>query len=362
MKDIDVISEVKNLALPIFVWGMGAVGELVVKKLKENYIDVEGYVLDDKYIGENKGRADRDCKIISTSNVFMEYQSYVVFVGIHTFLGVDEEEIKKKFPGCVAVYSYSEISDQVDRISMEYYEEKQDEFEMVYQALEDEFSKESFKAYINAKIEKDRTYLSPYVILPQYFFEQHLWKVTADEVLLDGGAYNGDSIKDFLKLTDFKYKKIIAVEPDELNMKALENYCKTDGLKNIKLLQKGLWSSADTLCFDSQGSMRTRIAEDGNSEVEVINIDRIVSEIDEPVSIIKMDIEGAEMMALYGAERTIKAYHPMLYISAYHKKDDLFKIYQYLVSLYPKYKFFFRCHKYLAIDAVLYAIPPDRIY
>ncbi len=48
-------------------------------------------------------------------------------------------------------------------------------------------------------------------------------------------------------------------------------------------------------------------------------------------------------------------------ISAYHKKEDLIRIPEALNRLYDGYIWFFRCHKPLAIDAVLYAVPKDRM-
>lgn len=52
----------------------------------------------------------------------------------------------------------------------------------------------------------------------------------------------------------------------------------------------------------------------------------------------------------------------MLFISAYHKREDLFMIYKIIKDISADYKFFFRCHKPLAIDAVLYAILPKRLF
>ena len=78
------------------------------------------------------------------------------------------------------------------------------------------------------------------------------------------------------------------------------------------------------------------------------------------ITIIKMDIEGFELPTLQGGENTLIKNRPILTISAYHKRDDVFKIYQYLSGILKNYKFYFRCHKYMACDAVLYAIPEER--
>lgn len=97
----------------------------------------------------------------------------------------------------------------------------------------------------------------------------------------------------------------------------------------------------------------------GEEEIVVDTIDNIAGEWD--VSIIKMDIEGSEIDALNGAIDTIQRCRPILMISAYHKKDDILKIFDFVNKNAEGYEFFFRCHKPIAIDAVLYAVPKERV-
>jgi hypothetical protein len=59
---------------------------------------------------------------------------------------------------------------------------------------------------------------------------------------------------------------------------------------------------------------------------------------------------------LQSAEQTIRANRPILGISIYHKRLDLIDIPIYLKKLVPEYRFYFRVHKKLAIDTVLYAV------
>jgi hypothetical protein len=100
--------------------------------------------------------------------------------------------------------------------------------------------------------------------------------------------------------------------------------------------------------------MLSMITDDSKNFIEVDTVDNIAA--GKPVSYIKLDVEGAELEALKGAEQTIKTFKPILGISIYHKQRDLIDIPMYLKVIVPEYKFYFRVHKKLAIDTVLYAV------
>ena len=71
---------------------------------------------------------------------------------------------------------------------------------------------------------------------------------------------------------------------------------------------------------------------------------------------IKMDIEGAELDALRGAEGTISKYKPLLAICVYHKRDDLLTIPEYIKSIVPEYRLFLRAYERTTTELVLYAV------
>jgi predicted transposase YdaD len=95
---------------------------------------------------------------------------------------------------------------------------------------------------------------------------------------------------------------------------------------------------------------------EGSNEIETTTIDKIC--IDKPVTIIKMDIEGAETEALKGAEETIKQYQPQLVISVYHKKQDLYEIPLLIHSICPEYQFYLRQFSEHLSETVLVAVVP----
>ena len=64
--------------------------------------------------------------------------------------------------------------------------------------------------------------------------------------------------------------------------------------------------------------------------------------IADPVTFLKMDIEGFELDALMGAKGLIETYKPKLAICVYHKCEDPVSIVEYLAQLVPEYEFYMR--------------------
>lgn len=78
--------------------------------------------------------------------------------------------------------------------------------------------------------------------------------------------------------------------------------------------------------------------------------------VEDRITFIKMDIEGAEHNALLGAEKTIKKYHPKLAICVYHSIEDYIILPLMLKQFNPNYKFYFRQHSATSSESVIYAI------
>jgi FkbM family methyltransferase len=73
------------------------------------------------------------------------------------------------------------------------------------------------------------------------------------------------------------------------------------------------------------------------------------------VDFIKMDIEGAEIDAIHGAENLIREDRPTLAISSYHKPDDLWRIPLLIRSFLPDSKIYFGHHSPTSWESVTYA-------
>ena len=68
-----------------------------------------------------------------------------------------------------------------------------------------------------------------------------------------------------------------------------------------------------------------------------------------------MDIEGAELEALKGAEQIIRNFKPKLAICAYHKPEDLYTLPELIKSFRDDYVFYLRHYTDTLYETVLYA-------
>ena len=75
------------------------------------------------------------------------------------------------------------------------------------------------------------------------------------------------------------------------------------------------------------------------------------------VTDLKMDIEGAELDALHGAERTIRRTRPRLAICVYHRAEHLWEIPLFVRDLGLGYDFYLRSLGRYGFDVVMYAVP-----
>ena len=72
-----------------------------------------------------------------------------------------------------------------------------------------------------------------------------------------------------------------------------------------------------------------------------------------------MDIEGSELKALKGGEKTILSDRPQMAISIYHSMNDFVSIPLYLNNILENYTFHIGHYSYNHCETVLYAIPDE---
>lgn len=171
------------------------------------------------------------------------------------------------------------------------------------------------------------------------YFDLDLVKCDENEVLVDLGAWEGDSALDFIQ-TYGKYKKIYCYEIDVSSVEAMKK--NLSGYPDIEYRNKGVGNKNGKgyMYLDPFASTCDKITDEttGN-EIEIVRLD---DDIEEKVSLIKMDIEGAEREALAGCVRHIQEDKPNLLISVYHNNEDIWKIPQMILDMRPDYQIYLR--------------------
>ena len=139
------------------------------------------------------------------------------------------------------------------------------------------------------------------------------------EVVFDLGAYAGASSY-FLAKAVGPEGLVAAFEPDEINYLSCSANIDRHALKNVRLFKKGVWSETTTLAFQAEGNMGSAassiIGRASNLKmVEVVSLEDVLTLIGKSkVAAIKMDIEGAELAVLRGAENFLRQQRPRLVI------------------------------------------------
>ena len=114
-----------------------------------------------------------------------------------------------------------------------------------------------------------------------------------------------------------------------------------------------VWDKVEVVKFNSDNKINSSIDEGGNSSIQCVTIDQSLFKFSP--TYINMDVEGAEVEALYGSESTIQTYKPDLAICVYHKPEHLWRILNYIRSIVPEYQFFMRNYTGFPAETVLYA-------
>lgn len=234
--------------------------------------------------------------------------------------------------------------------------EHEAEFQKVYEILEDSFSKKTYQAVIEYRKTLDIRLLDPVVIQPQYFLRDILPPAKEEEIFVDGGAYIGDSSRRFLReyQKGGKYK-IFLWEPDKSNRDQIHKILRKS--RRYEVIPYAMWSETAQLRFSNAGSGTSRVEKEGI----LVNADSIDNQMKgKKVTFIKMDIEGAEIEALKGAEKIIKKQKPKLAICIYHKYSHLYQIPLMIKEMVPEYKIYIRQHSDTASETVVYAVLPTE--
>ena len=189
------------------------------------------------------------------------------------------------------------------------------------------------------------------------YFDLEVMSCDEDDVVVDLGAFTGDTFRSYVKnygANGYKRYYCYEITPESYQklLRATASY------PNVICRRKGAGAGPGELFLsahldDSANTLNSQ----GEERVEVVAMD---DDITQPLSLIKMDIEGAEQNALKGCLRHIREDRPKLALSVYHNFEDLWKLARMIDETVPGYRFYLRYHggNLWPSEISLLALPP----
>lgn len=345
IKDTPLWDRLKAVDKPILLYGMGNGADMIIEVLDSLGLDYCDTFASDGFV---RGHCFHGKRVLSYSEAKERYGDFITLM---TFAVRDEPTLRRicEMAGETELYSPTVPIAGKGLFTYDYLNENRDNFRKAYDMLEDEKSREGYVNILNFKISGKTDYLFSTHSEKNEVYES-LIPLEEKETIVDLGAYDGDTIREFLAATKGRYEKIYAFEPDEKNFRKLCR--KTEGMTDLELFNVGAWDKKETLFFDIKGGRNSHRSDKG-TPIEFDSVDNLIRD---RITLLKMDIEGAELKALEGAKNTIITHKPKLYVCAYHRNEDMFAIPFKIRELCSDYRIYFRQHPYIpAWEANFYA-------
>lgn len=339
----------RDTDLPIFMYGMGLGAEKILNVFEEYGIACAGFFASDGFV---RGHYFKEHLVHSLSEIEEKVPEFIVVLAFAA--GYEElydriMEINKRH---IVIAPDVPVAGS-GLFTYKYFLENKEKFDYVYDRLADSKSREVYENIINFKISGKPCYLDSCTTTREEVYE-NIIPLRDGEVFVDLGAYNGDTALEFsneCEKAGITYKSIYAFEPNAKNYRKLG--VNTQALHDINAINACAWNVDTELRFTKGEGRMTK--EDPNGEI-VIAARSVDSVVEEPVTLIKLDVEGSEREAIEGASKKISSGANII-CALYHRNEDMFAIPIQILKLNPNMKIYVRHQLYIpAWETNLYCV------
>lgn len=243
---------------------------------------------------------------------------------------------------------------ELEEMGFQYYLDQRKYIESCFDLLADDLSREVFVRCLQTHMQR-----KPVAIPMRARTEQY----TPKDVPLSRGyarfIYCGVSVGEMARIFGEigKVEELVCFEPDPNQFKLTTAYLTAHHKQiagRVTAMPCAVYSHEAIEPFTySDTSFGSRILAAGQSWMLGVAVDHVLPGFSP--TFISMDIEGAELEALRGAEQTIRASRPDLAICVYHAPQHLWEIPLYLHGLGLGYRLYLRNYTSLTGETVLYA-------
>ena len=199
------------------------------------------------------------------------------------------------------------------------------------------------------------------------YFHNGLFDLSADEVYVDCGSYDGDSVRNFVHATRTHFQRVHAFEPDPANFDRMQKWLARqsgfDFARRITLHQAAVGDTNGSITFNGTGGEGACIPLVGEHDERLVGVKegitvpavRLDDAVSDRITLLKLDVEGHELDILRGATGHLKSDHPRIAACAYHLPTDLIDLPRFMAGLNAGYRLALRHHSNTRYDSVLYA-------
>lgn len=340
----NLLKEMQNESLPLVIWGGGSMSYSVRKILAYWGITAVACWIDNADVTEIDG-----ISVMSIEAIIEKYGMVNVVFGHSKYELADDivhrEGVNKCF--CLVNVCY----EQWNHLSYEFVDAHKEEYYMTYKCLADSLSRECLVAFLNCKLTEDFHYIVPVCKEQVSYFVNPFFEIGESENLVDIGAYDGDTIREFLRVRD-SYNQIYAIEPEYKSFCDLKAYVERENLQNIKMYQCGCWNANTVLNFrkDEESSS---VGSDGEEKLEVHKLDDLIE--GQEVSMIKINFLNGVCETLDGAADILKKQMPKIMVMVGFDEWGLIRIPQKIKEINPNYKISLRYAAAMPARLILFA-------
>ncbi|MDR0821773.1 MAG: FkbM family methyltransferase [Oscillospiraceae bacterium] len=322
---------------PIILYGMGDGADKIAEVLEMYGLPLSGVCASDSFV---RGQSFRGFTVTTIDDMFADFPDPIVLLAFGTNKPEVLDDIYELSTQCeFYVPDLPVVGGGI--WNEDYIERNIRRIERVRGLLADEWSQFLFDCIIDFRLSGvldyvRNSYSDKYEMLS-------LLQLDPDgaESYLDLGAFDGDTVQDFLEMTSGEFHRITAVEPDMKNFMKLRRRFYQLGLDKFFAFNAAVSDHDGTTDFFAAGGKHGKISDSGRTREIYCRSILSLCEDDTP-TYIKMDIEGAEEAAILGGAELIRNAKPKLMVAVYHRCDDLLRIPELLHDLNPDYKFYLR--------------------
>jgi FkbM family methyltransferase len=225
-----------------------------------------------------------------------------------------------------------------------------------WNAWNDDASRDEYAAQVRWQLLL-ATEMPPWLPASETYFPEGLIHLNDEESFVDCGAFDGDSLRAVIERTDGRFESFLGLEPDPANHAKLAAFVAALPMElssRISTRQIAVHSQRATLRFESGDGAGSNLTEGGDLEVQAAPLDEVVA--DRAPTFLKMDIEGAEPLAIAGARETLRRFAPKLAICLYHRREHLWDVPRLILEANPNYRLSLRRHSDESWETVCYGV------